>query len=407
MRSQALLYGVALFGASAVIAAQNPPPAPVPAPQAPTQPTVTFRVGVDYVEIDARVTDGRGQFVRGLTADDFEVVEDNQAQSVSVFSLVEVPREYDDRPLYRTTPVTSDVFSNERPFIGRMYMIILDDLHVDVRRTGQVRRAARQFIDRYMSGNDLAAVIHVAQPGANQEFTNNKYLLSRSVEKFTGQKLKSPTLNKLADFLSKFEDEYLREKPPQDNDMGLRSNWAQTTMQSLQQMSRYVSRMQGRRKAFLFFSEGVDYDLQSPMFESFSGVPMGSDAGVINLAMREVFVDATRANVSIYPIDPRGLAVGIEDLINAPTTMQPQTDPVTGAELVPNFGIDKVLAGLRFELDGALDVLRTMANETGGFAAVNTNDIDVPSVASSTTAAITTCWATTRRIAAGTARFVA
>ena len=377
MRSKALLYCCSMLVAGAVVMAQNPPAAQDPSPQSPQQPSVTFRVGVDYVEIDARVTDGRGQFVRGLTADDFRLIEDGQPQQVSVFSMVEVPREFDDRPLYRG-PVASDVFSNERPFIGRMYLIVLDDLHVDVRRTGQVRRAARQFVERYVSANDLAAVIHVAQPTANQEFTNNKFLLTRAVERFSGQKLKSPTLNKLDDFLSKVEDEYLRDKPPQDNERGLRSNWAQTTMQSLQQMSRYVARMQGRRKAFLFFSEGIDYDLQSPMYESFSGVPLGSDAGAINLAMREVFVDATRANVSIYPIDPRGLATGVEDALSIPTTMSPQVDPVTNEPIGNQFGIDKVLAGLRYELDGALDSLRTMASETGGFAVVDSNDLDGP-----------------------------
>jgi VWFA-related protein len=378
MRSKALLYCGSMLAAGAVVLAQNPPAEPTPPPQSPSQPNVTFRVGVDYVEIDARVTDGRGQFVRGLTADDFHLIEDGQPQQVSVFSMVELPREYDDRPLYRNAPISSDVFSNERPFAGRMYLLILDDLHVDVRRTGQVRRAARQFVERYVGANDMAAVIHVAQPAANQDFTGNKYLLARSVERFSGQKLKSPTLNKLDDFLSKVEDEYLREKPAQDNDRGLRSNWAQTSMQSLQQMSRYVSRLQGRRKAFLFFSEGIDYDLQSPMYESFSGVPLGSDAGAINLAMREVFVDATRANVSIYPIDPRGLATGVEDALSVPTTMAPQTDPVTGEPIGNQFGIDKVLAGLRFELDGALDSLRTMASETGGFAVVDSNDLDGP-----------------------------
>jgi hypothetical protein len=136
--------------------------------------------------------------------------------------------------------------------------------------------------------------------------------------------------------------------------------------------------MQGRRKAFLFFSEGIDYDLQSPMFESFSGIPMGTDASTINLAMREVFVSATRANVSIYPIDPRGLAVGIEEVVSMPNTMQAQIDPETNLPIGPTFGLDKVLAGLRFELDGSLDVLRTMANETGGVAAINTNDLDGP-----------------------------
>ena len=49
----------------------------------------TFKVAVDYVEVDAVVTDGEGHFVRDLTKDDFEVLEDNKPQAISTFSTVD------------------------------------------------------------------------------------------------------------------------------------------------------------------------------------------------------------------------------------------------------------------------------------------------------------------------------
>src|SRR4026207_2216570 len=36
--------------------------------------TPTFRLQVEYVEVDARVTDSKGNFVRDLTKDDFQVL---------------------------------------------------------------------------------------------------------------------------------------------------------------------------------------------------------------------------------------------------------------------------------------------------------------------------------------------
>jgi hypothetical protein len=39
-----------------------------------TQPPVTFRAEVNYVEVDARVLDDQGAFVPGLTGADFEVL---------------------------------------------------------------------------------------------------------------------------------------------------------------------------------------------------------------------------------------------------------------------------------------------------------------------------------------------
>ena len=51
-------------------------PAQPPQSPQPPQPSVTFRVEVNYVEIDANVVDAQGNFVRNLTRDDFQIIED-------------------------------------------------------------------------------------------------------------------------------------------------------------------------------------------------------------------------------------------------------------------------------------------------------------------------------------------
>jgi len=67
-------------------AAMVPTAQPSPQPQSPPQGP-TFRVEVSYVEIDAVVTDAEGKFVRGLTKDDFEILEDGKPQSVTAFAF--------------------------------------------------------------------------------------------------------------------------------------------------------------------------------------------------------------------------------------------------------------------------------------------------------------------------------
>ncbi len=54
-------------------------------------PAVTFQVEVDYVDVDVVVTDQQGNFVRGLTRDDFEVFEDGKPVKIDTFSTVEIP----------------------------------------------------------------------------------------------------------------------------------------------------------------------------------------------------------------------------------------------------------------------------------------------------------------------------
>ena len=79
-----------------------------------TQPPVTFRAEVNYVEVDARVLDDKGAFVPGLTGADFQVFEDGKPQKVSAFSLVNIPVERVQRPLFATAPIEPDVHPARR-----------------------------------------------------------------------------------------------------------------------------------------------------------------------------------------------------------------------------------------------------------------------------------------------------
>ena len=56
-----------------------------------SQSAATFKSDVNLVEVHAVVTDERGEFVRDLTRDDFEVYESGKLQQPSVFQLVDVP----------------------------------------------------------------------------------------------------------------------------------------------------------------------------------------------------------------------------------------------------------------------------------------------------------------------------
>jgi hypothetical protein len=149
-----------------ILLAQQPPPsgarqAPAPAPPAPasTQPVVqtppvTFKVEVEYVEVDAIVTDKQGNVVRDLTREDFEVYEGGKRQRIDLFSFVDVPVDRAEKPVYAKAPVEPDVQTNVGVPQGRVFVIVLDDLHTYAPRTLQVRRAARRFIEQNLGAND-------------------------------------------------------------------------------------------------------------------------------------------------------------------------------------------------------------------------------------------------------------
>src|SRR5581483_7482664 len=73
-------------------------------------PEVTFKVEVSSVEEDVRVVDRNGNFVRGLTASDFQIVENGKPQKIANFGVVDLPVAV--APETGDQPVESDVVSN-------------------------------------------------------------------------------------------------------------------------------------------------------------------------------------------------------------------------------------------------------------------------------------------------------
>ncbi len=145
MRRYAFVLPAAFLGAAIVSAQQAPPPPQGSAGQqngAGQQPAVTFRTETNFVEVHAIVTDQKGAFVKDLAREDFEVYEDGRLQSPTVFSLVDVPLEKPFVPLNAAVPIEPDVRQTTRTFDGRIYILLLDDLHTNLTRTTNVREVA-------------------------------------------------------------------------------------------------------------------------------------------------------------------------------------------------------------------------------------------------------------------------
>ena len=83
MRVRVLLRAAllpAIFASASLLGSAQQQPAP----------SATFQVEVNFVDIDAVVTDERGHVVNDLTKDDFELFDDGKPQDISTFSLVDL-----------------------------------------------------------------------------------------------------------------------------------------------------------------------------------------------------------------------------------------------------------------------------------------------------------------------------
>jgi VWFA-related protein len=341
---------IAFLAGTALTAGQPPTPQP---PQPPT-----FKVQVDYVEVDIVVTDRQGTHIRDLKKEDFQVLEDGKAQTISAFTMVDIPVERADRPLFAASPIEPDVKTNEKPFDGRVYVMVIDDLHTRFGRSQRVKVAAKQFIERRLGANDLMAIVHTQSANnANQEFTSNKRLLLAAVDKTSGRKLDSATANRIGEY-NRTRDMRQSGDPINDPNDSERAFNARATLDTLKNVADWFGSVRGRRKAILFVSEGIDYDIHD-IIPGTGSTHHG--ASMILDATRDAIAAATRSNVAIYGIDPRGLT----DLGDETIEIQSFPDDTS-------LGIGP--GSLQNELRMAQDSLRTLSDETGGFAVVNRND---------------------------------
>ena len=381
MKRLSYATGAGLIVCAAFVAAQTPATvSSQPGQETPTPvPEVTFKVEVNYVEEDVRIVDRDGNFVRGLKQEDFQVFEDGKPQKIQAFGMVDIPLTRPRKPLFLgrdAPPIDPDVAVNKQVLDGRLYLIVLDDYHVAALRSQNVKNLARRFVLEKLGPDDQAAVVVTSGLlRASQDFTQNRRLLLEAIDNFVGQKLPSSAVDR--------NERLSRQQDPQGaptNDAGdpvqvdpanrfVEDQYAQERMyqarqslNSLRSIAEWMSAIQGRRKAIVLISEGVDYNLYD-MFTG--GDPAQFNFSNFNMVQQETWDTisaASRSNVQIYPVDPRGL------------TIMGQEDIEIGGLAPGAYGLGP--KQLFQELSTSQANLRQLAEETGGVAFVGQNDFD-------------------------------
>jgi VWFA-related protein len=286
----------------------------LPARQAPqTEQPPTFRGSVDAVQLSVIVTDRKGNVVSGLTEDDFEILEDGMSRPMSTFAAIDIPIVRRVREL-----AEKDVLGNEGP-PGRLYVIALDQMS----SLSALRAHAilRRFIENYFGPNDTAAVVLTTGGlrDSGQEFTSNSRLLMDAINKFDGG--------------TRDMGKRLREK----NFIG-----------DFKSLMAFMATLRAARKAVIFLSESIPvdaYDVVDRGRARFGGLFSEVDSDWV-----DALSFATRNNIAIYPVDPRGLTTG-----------------VTGESE------DGSVAASQASLDDRI-VLGGLAAVTGGFALTSSNN---------------------------------
>ena len=365
------------------LAAQTPPPAQAP----PQQPT--FRVATNFVQVDAYPTsDGRP--VLDLTANDFEVLEDGKPQKIESFQHV-VTRAAGPQEV-RVEPTNVEAANQEAADpANRVFVVFLDTYHVEGTAALQIRRPLENLLNRVIGQDDLVALMVPQMAASDLTFTRRM----ASIEAVLAKGWDWGRRGQMS-LLDPQEEAYQICYP---SEMGVA--WQNTlagkmierrreklALDALRDLVIHLEGLREGRKAVLMVSDGWRLFREDPtMISSEAYQPPGvyvgpggklatgtdprvsvgagraaCDRDRVALAMldheqtfRDLLNVANRANVTFYPIDPRGL-------------------PVFDTPIGPGEPLG-VVADMT-QLRGRIETLQTMAVNTDGIAVVNSNDVE-------------------------------
>jgi VWFA-related protein len=318
-------------------------------------PAAIFRSDVDLVVVDLVVRDRSGNAVRGLTAADFEVREDNRPQQIVSFDVEEVTTERaPDSPgppvlTVGTEDVSADSTLPPQPepvkredLAGRRLIVLLFDLSsMEPEELTRAGKAAVEYLDTQMAEADLVAVATVdIALNVVSDFTGDREQVKAAMARFSavdGVAFETPAAETAA------TDEAGTESAATSAEYDLFNNDAR--LRAIRTLVDMLGTIE-QKKSVLYFSGG-----------------MTRSGGDNQVELRAATSAAVRANVSLYPVDTRGL----QATVPGGDASRPSARGVgafSGRGVAQQFN----------NLFASQETLQTLAADTGGRAFTDTNN---------------------------------
>ncbi len=153
-----------------------------------------LRIETELVQVDAVVTDKQGKLIHDLKREDFELYEDGKKQTITHFAVGTAKQPARWLTTEKKRPANSlpadTASSNMQPTeqSGRHIVLAVDDYHLSPGNLGTVKRALAKFIAEQMVGGDQIAIVATSgNVGMFQSFTNERELLERAINRLTVQ----------------------------------------------------------------------------------------------------------------------------------------------------------------------------------------------------------------------------
>ncbi|HEX7485039.1 MAG TPA: VWA domain-containing protein [Vicinamibacterales bacterium] len=319
----------------------------------PQRPTAVFRSGVDIVTVNVVVRDRNGNVVRGLTRDDFVVIEDGKPQPISTFDFEEIatqamevapaamPTVFGSVGRAPSVPVPAPETKPAIDMHGRRLIAMLFDLSsMQPEEIMRSAASAREYIEKRLTPADMVAIATLSTTlQVPQDFTGDRDLLLKVLDRLSGVEGQGFEEAVAADPT----DESATAFAADDSEFTLFNT--DRRLRAIQALTEAMAPIE-QKKSLIYFSSGM------------------TQTGLDNrVAIRTVIDRAVRSNVSIYTADMRGLQA-----------LGPAGD-ASQASTRGQSAFSGRAASARFDtMSSSQDALSSLAEDTGGRAFFDQND---------------------------------
>lgn len=348
-----------------------------------------FRAGARFVRVDVFPTGRDGKPVEGLTQADFEVYEDGKLQQIDSFEFVNIVPDLEEARVDPNSQREGEELAKDPR--ARVFVVVLDKWHVDILGGAQIRRPLVEMLDRLIGPRDVFGVITPQLRPSDLVLGRKTLTVGDMLERYWTWGARGTVTER--DGFQEFIEDCFSAAPP--------GGWSENTLQgellarrrerdTLEHLDGLVAKLgaiRDEKKAVVVVTQGwrqygpnddAARRLPAPIPQIYSGGgrirrtnPNAGPGGVVDasdcaskatevlmLDNRRYFIDllsrAQRANVSFYPVDPRGLAV-----FDTPLSQGPPRS------------VTSDFASLRGRRDGLME----LAENTDGLALISSNDL--------------------------------